>query len=105
MYVTVDLDSGSIELVEPENFKQFHVVPRGQGLDDDVADALGAGGRRCSTPSHVDVAIDLVRRLAATQLGAGRDGAPTSADWEAGFEKMLGFAQKMGWIDPSGRFI
>lgn len=96
MYVRVDLTSGAVELVEPENFKQFHVAASGQGLDDDVADALGEGGRRCDEPSHVYVAIDLVRRLAAPQVGT---------DWDGGFEKMLGFAQKMGWIDPSGGFI
>jgi cyclohexanecarboxylate-CoA ligase len=96
MYVRVDLGSRAVELIEPDNFKQFHVVASGQGLDDDVADALGDGGRRCATPSHVLVAIDLVRRLAAPQVGA---------DWDAGFDKMLGFAQKMGWIDPTGGFI
>src|SRR4051794_23696611 len=59
MYVRVDLSSGAVELVEPDNFKQFHVAASGPGLDDDVADALGDGGRRCDTPSHVHVAIDL----------------------------------------------
>src|SRR5438552_1746715 len=96
MYVRVDLSSRVIELVEPDNFMQFHVVASGQGLDDDVADALGDGGRRCATPSHVHVAIDLVRRLAAPQV---------TSDWASGFDKMLGFAQKMGWIDPTGAFI
>ena len=27
------------------------------------------------------------------------------AAWDAGFEKMLAFAGKMGWIDPSGSMI
>ena len=96
MYVRVDLQAHTVELVEPDNFKQFHVVASGPGVDDDVADALGDGGRRCQTPSHVYVGIDLVRRLAAPQV---------DVDWDSGFEKMLGFAHKMGWVDPSGEFI
>jgi hypothetical protein len=96
MYVRVNLQARSVELVEPDNFKQFHVVASGPGLDDDVADALGDGGRRCETPSHVYVGIDLVRRLAASQV---------AANWDSGFENMLGFAHKMGWVDPSGAFI
>ena len=105
MYVRVDLGTGAIALLEPDNFKQFHVAASGPGLDDDVADALGDGGRRSEEPSHVYVAIDLVRRLAALRMGTDRDGPQTSTDWNAGFDKMLGFAHKMGWIDPSGEFI
>ena len=56
----------------------------------------GEGGRRCEEPSHVYVAIDLVRRLAAPQV---------STDWDAGFDKMLGFAEKMGWVDETGTRI
>jgi acyl-CoA synthetase (AMP-forming)/AMP-acid ligase II len=96
MYVRVDLDARTVALAEPDNFKQFHVVSSGDGLDDDVADLLGDGGRRCDTPSHVWVGIDLVRRLAEPQV---------TAEWADGFEKMLGFANKMGWIDPSGAFV
>ena len=96
MYVRVDLASGVVELAEPENFKQFHVAASRPGPDEEIADVLGDGGRRCDDPSHVYVAIDLVRRLAAAQV---------AADWDSGFDKMLGFAQKMGWIDPSGSFI
>jgi acyl-CoA synthetase (AMP-forming)/AMP-acid ligase II len=96
MYVRVDLGARTVELAEPDNFKQFHVVARGPGGDDDVADLLGEGGQPCETPNHVWVGIDLVRRLAAPQVDAG---------WSAGLEKMLGFATKMGWIDPSGGFV
>ena len=77
MHVRVDLGARTVALAEPDNFKQFHVVARGDGLDDDVADLLGDGGRRCDTPSHVWVGIDLVRRLAEPQV---------SAEWADGFE-------------------
>ncbi len=96
MYVTVDVGTGAIGLAEPGNFKQFHIVPRGSGRDDDVADALGDDGKRAATPNHVFVSVDLIRRLAQPAA---------HADWESGFEKMLGFAQKMGWIDDTGSFI
>jgi hypothetical protein len=96
MLVRVDLGARTVDLAEPDNFKQFHVVASGPGLDDDVADLLGDGGQRCGTPNHVWVGIELVRRLAAPQVGP---------EWADGFEKMLGFANKMDWIDPSGAFI
>jgi cyclohexanecarboxylate-CoA ligase len=96
MYVEVDLSSGKVSLADPDNFRQFHVAVVGQGTDDDVAATLRDGGRAVAVPSHVDVAIDLVRRLAGPQVGA---------DWEAGFQGMLAFAKKAGWIDDTDTYV
>ena len=96
MYLEIDVDSGDVALADPDNFKQFHIAARGDGTDGTIARVLGADGRLCAEPNHVMVSIELVRRLAEPQVDAG---------WAEGFDKMLGFAAKMGWIDESGNFV
>ena len=94
MYVAVDLASGNVRLHDADNFREFHVVPAGEGYAADVVKALGVGGRIAAKPGDVMIDGGYLRTL------SGRGGDP---EWEAGFEKMLGFAAKMGWID--GPFV
>ena len=99
MYVQVDLAAGAVRLEDEENFKAFHVVASGDGNDADVGrllERMGAGGVS-RTPNHVWVAQDWVRAEAATKGASG--------EWSDGFEKMLGFAAKMGWIDDAGTSV
>jgi acyl-CoA synthetase (AMP-forming)/AMP-acid ligase II len=98
MYVRVDLAAASVRLEDPDNFTAFHVVASGNGGDDDVAELLarhGAGGPS-ETQNHVWVSQQWVRDAASAAGGAG---------WAEGFEKMLGFAAKMGWIDEAGTSV
>ncbi|HEX7095086.1 MAG TPA: AMP-binding protein [Acidimicrobiales bacterium] len=99
MYVQVDLAAGTATLVDADNFKAFHVVASGDGCDADVGDLLArlGAGTRSDARNHVWVSQQWVRDAAAA-AGAG-------ADWAEGFEKMLGFAAKMGWIDEAGTHV
>ncbi|HEV8296029.1 MAG TPA: AMP-binding protein [Acidimicrobiales bacterium] len=99
MHVQVDLGTGAVSLADPDNFKAFHVTAAGQGDDDAVGDRLReiGAGRRSERVNHVWVAEAWLRNAA---VGAG-----VGKDWTTGFEQMLGFAAKMGWIDDSGQFI
>jgi acyl-CoA synthetase (AMP-forming)/AMP-acid ligase II len=99
MFVRVDVDGATVQLVDPDNFKAFHVAASGQGTDDAIGDLLAStgAGRRSRELNHVWIAEDWVRQAAA-DAGAG-------AGWSDGFEQMLGFARKMGWIDESGTYI
>jgi cyclohexanecarboxylate-CoA ligase len=99
MYVQVDLAAGTAILADPDNFKAFHVVARGDGTDADAAALLASvgAGRASDTTSHIWVSQQWLRD-AAPAAGAG-------AGWAEGFEKMLGFAAKMGWLDDTGTHI
>ena len=96
MFVKVDLGAEAVSLEDADNFKAFHVVASGDGNDGALAALLarvGAGGPSDSR-NHVWVSQQWVRDRAAAA------GAPP--EWSDGFEKMLGFAAKMGWIDEGG---
>jgi cyclohexanecarboxylate-CoA ligase len=99
MYVKVDLATAAVRLEDADNFKAFHVMPSGDGTDAEVGALLATAGagHPSDARNHVWISQEWVRRSAADG-GAG-------ADWADGFEKMLGFAAKMGWIDDAGTSI
>ena len=100
MELEVDLARGTVALRDGANFRAFQVAASGQGGDDEIGDLLAAhgAGRRCDDPNHVWVAKAWLVAQAAAAPGGAPAGA-TPADWAAGFEKMLGLATKMGWLD------
>lgn len=96
MYVTIDPASGSAELAEPENLKQFHVALP-QGGDAALAlQALGSDGAPADGSDHVWVSVAAVRRWAAGRVGP---------DWESDFSKMLEYADSNGWLDDTGSLM
>jgi cyclohexanecarboxylate-CoA ligase len=99
MYVRVDLAAGTAQLEDADNFKAFHATVSGGGTDADVGALLASlgAGAASGTGNHVWISQDWVRGQ-ATKGGAG-------PEWAEGFEKMLGFAAKMGWIDDAGTRI
>jgi cyclohexanecarboxylate-CoA ligase len=99
MHVQVDLAARTVRLTDADDFKAFDVVASGQGGDDDVADVLVShgAGRRSAQRGHAWIAADWIRTESAAR-GHGDT-------WSEGFEKMLGFAAKMGWIDESGTHV
>ena len=88
MYVKIDLAAGTADLAEPANFGQFHIIVPGGGAAESVR-VLGTDGAPADD-GHVWVSIAAVRRWA---------GPTADADWEAGFEKMLEYADSKGWVD------
>jgi hypothetical protein len=92
MYLDVDVSShpAAITLREPEDFKAFKLVRRGEG---DLAAAVADVGR-VDDQDHVYVRPDAVRALAGA---LGHD-----ARWQENFEAMLDAADEHGWIANDG---
>jgi cyclohexanecarboxylate-CoA ligase len=99
MYVHVDLAAGAARLEDADNFKAFHAVVTGSGSDAAVGELLAALG--AGAPSDVANHVWITQRWLREQ--AARAGV--SSDWAGGFEKMLGFAAKMGWMDDAGTSV
>ncbi len=98
MFVEVDLGQGSSpRLVEPENFKAFKLVADGAEDEDGLGRALGALGEVDAGEGHVWLRIDGVRSLAGELAD--------DPDWDANFTGMVAFAEKSGWLSPSGDAI
>ena len=98
MIIDIDLTGGSptVQLVEPEDCRRFHVGAKG-GDTEALGAALSAQHVGRLLPSG-DALIDLdaVRRLAAGRVPDG---------WEADFAAMVGYAKSKGWLDESGEAI
>jgi acyl-CoA synthetase (AMP-forming)/AMP-acid ligase II len=106
MDIAVDLAEGTVALRDGANFRAFQVTATGAGGDDDIGDLLAryGAGRRCADPNHVWIAKAWLTAQAAAAPGGAPDGA-TPEEWAAGFDKMLGLAAKMGWLDDDATHI
>ena len=94
MIIDIDLTGDyAVELVEPEEFRRFHVTVRG-GDTAALEEALAVKGIGRLLPSG-DAMIDTsaVRRMATGRV---------SEDWEAKFDAMLLYANAKGWMDGPG---
>jgi len=83
MIITVD-QTGAVSLTEADNFRGFKVA---SSLADPAAlgQALRAAGRFDGEHAWIE------RSWLVAQAGGG-------AEWAAGFEKMMAFAQSKGWV-------
>jgi hypothetical protein len=95
--VAVDLASGAVTLESADDCGRFHVVARGDGGIERLDAAL-----RDSNVGRVDgdgafIAVDAVRRLAAT----GHVGDA----WDSDFAAMVDYARTKGWLDDAGAAI
>lgn len=106
MEIAVDLSARTVALRDGANFRAFHVAVAGEGTDAAVAEAVAAAGAgaACDDADHVWVAKSWLEAQAAAAPGGAPDGtSPT--DWAAGYDKMLGLAAKMGWLDDTATHI
>jgi hypothetical protein len=95
--IDIDLTGGSptVQLVEPEDCKRFHLAVRGGDLEA-LGAALPADVGRLLPSGDALIDIAAVRRLAAGRVPDG---------WEADFAAMVGYAKTKGWLDESGEAI
>ena len=96
MEIAVDLAGGTVVLRDGANFRAFQVAATGAGGDDELGDLLElrGAGRRGRDPNHVWIS----KSWLVAQAGASPQ-AISLEEWATGFEKMLGLAAKMGWLD------
>lgn len=81
---------GGARLEAPEDLKRFKLVAEGDLAGEALARALGEAGR--VEGEHAWISQDWLRRA------SGRVG---DADWLRGFEGMVGFARRQGWVDAA----
>ena len=98
MIIDIDLTGGSptVQLVEPEDCKRFHVRVKGGDLEALSAALPAQDVGRLLPSGDALIDIDAVRRLAAGRVPDG---------WEADFAAMVGYAKSKGWLDESGDAI
>jgi cyclohexanecarboxylate-CoA ligase len=106
MEITVNVDTAELALRDGANFRAFAVVASGQGDDDLIGDVLDArqAGHRAEQPNHVWVSRSWLVAQAAAEPG-GAPGGISPDEWQAGFDKMLGLAANMGWLDDDASHI
>lgn len=92
MFVLVSAVAGRplAELHDVRNLKQLHVEFR-QVDDSAAATALAASGFGALEDDR-----------AWLEIRALREAGDGSSDWQDGFEAMLGYARRSGWVDQAG---
>jgi hypothetical protein len=95
--VIIDVDltgpAAAVELVEPDNLKEFHVAARGGDAAALSAGLEAAGVGRLLPSGEAMIETSAVRRLAAGRVPEG---------WDGEFAGMLEYAESKGWLDESG---
>lgn len=96
MRIVVSTDPHRVQLFEPSDFTAFDVVADPADVPESiVAEALGDLGARAGD-DHVWVSAAGVRVLA---------GDAVDAEWEAGYQAMLGYASAKGWLNDDATMI
>jgi hypothetical protein len=93
--IDTDLDAGTVTLVDPADFKGFHVAVRGGGTDDDrLATVLAPHGHLAD--GHAWITTTAVVALA---------GDAADEDWHQGFGAMVAYAREKGFLSEDGTAI
>ncbi len=106
MEIHVDLANRTVGLHDGAGFRSFSVRADGTGGDDEVGAVLAerGAGRPAAEAGHAWVSKAWLVATAARAPGGAPDGV-APAEWAEGFDKMLGVAAKMGWLDDDGSHI
>lgn len=88
MIVTTTRDGTA--LLEPHNFRALHLQTDGS----EEATAAIAGLGRLADDEHVFIPTETLVTLAGP--------AAAGPDWRSGFDAMIAYAAKHGWVDDQG---
>ena len=98
MFISLDPRTGEHHLRDADDFKAFTVVvPTPDDLPLAPETVPSSLGRVAADGRHVFVWRDAVRALAGP--------AADSEEWQAGFDAMLAYADRSGWLTPDGAGI
>jgi len=93
--IHADLDTATVTLVDPADFRGFHVAVAGGSTDDArLATVLDPYGRLDG--DHAWISTDAVIALASTTA---------DDEWRTGFDGMVAYARDKGFLDESGTAI
>jgi hypothetical protein len=94
MYVRVIL--GAVTVEEPDDCTSLAV--RAPNIPEDVVDKEIAGaGLGRSRGGHAELDVERLRAMASS--------AATRPDWHDGFDEMLAYAARRGWLSADGRRV
>jgi len=96
VYVNVDLaaTSNSVQLREPDHFREFKVVVVGHREErTSLEQALRPFGR-LDNDGYAWIRRDAVERLAGERS--------TNPDWSGSLDGLVAYAQSHGWVDSAG---
>jgi hypothetical protein len=98
MYIEIDqsADSPMLALREPDDFTAFKILIRQSASRLPLAEALGGLGT-ASDDGHALVQVAAVKQLAGARAG--------DSEWTAGFDQMVAYAARSGWMSDDGRAI
>jgi hypothetical protein len=88
----IDVTAAGVALRNPRDFRDFHVEV---AEDVDLAEALIVAGAGRPAGDDVYVSAAWVREVMAER-------EDDDAEWQTGFEAMLGLARSRGWIAADG---
>jgi hypothetical protein len=88
----IEVTAAGVSLRDPRDFRDFHVV-LAEGVD--LAEALTIAGAGRPTGDDAYVSSAWVRDVMAER-------EDDDAEWQTGFEAMLGLARSKGWIAEDG---
>jgi hypothetical protein len=98
VFITLDPRTGEHHLQEADDFTAFAVVlPTTDDLPLTPEAVPSSLGRVTGDGEHVVVDRDAVRTLAGP--------AADDEQWRAGFQAMLAYAERAGWLSPDGSGI
>jgi hypothetical protein len=89
----IRIDATTATLAEPDDFKAFRVVVKGDLAPDAYAAAVAPFGR-IADADHVFVTVEGLKRLAGERA--------QDPQWNASLDGMLGYAASQGWLADDG---
>ncbi|MDV7353659.1 hypothetical protein R4282_11635 [Rhodococcus oxybenzonivorans] len=94
----IHIEHGRVTVIEPDNFRALSVKVH-PGTDPTVIkEALLGAGAGTLASDYAQIDIEWLRNRVLTQLSG-------SADAHESFEAMVEYADKSGWVDPSGTLV
>lgn len=95
MIIHADLDTATVTLVDPADFRGFHVAVAGGSTDDErLATVLAPHGH-----------LDGEHAWITTEAVAALAGSAADDEWRSGFDGMVAYARDKGFLDDSGTAI
>ena len=95
MIIRADLDHAAVTLLDPADFRGFHVAVAGGDVDDErLGEVLAPHGRLDG--EHAWIGTDAVVALA---------GDAADDEWRAGFDAMVAYARDKGFLAEDGTAI
>jgi hypothetical protein len=96
MFLRLDTDAKTIELVDPDNCDEFHLEVSGDPNPADIDETIAAAGAGRLVGPNAWIAVDRLRQMAEGKV---------SEDWPTRFQMMLDAAGRNGWMNDDRSYV